>query len=272
MTAQADRDSAVASALSAVRSIATALPEVTEKDSWSTNFQVAGKTFAQFVDDHHGDNRLALWCKGEPGAQGELVALDAERFYVPPYSGARGWVGARLDIPPVDWEQVAGVLLEAYRLTAPKRLAAAVTSLPPFDTGAIAWQPDGPLPPQAELQPELLERLRAICLGLPETTEEEAFGQPVFRVRGKSFADYHAARRRGHRAECWCKATLPGQAELVELNPDWFFVPPYIGPRGWVGIRLDAPDLDWAMTESVLRAAYRLAAPKRLAALVDRAT
>lgn len=85
-------------------------------------FLVRGKAFAWFLDNHHGDGRVAIWCKAPAGAQAMFVAADPQRFFVPPYVGPRGWIGLRLDIDPVDWDQVADVVLESYRMTAPKKL------------------------------------------------------------------------------------------------------------------------------------------------------
>ena len=115
-----------------------------------------------------------------------------------------------------------------------------------------------------------LDRLRALCLALPEAHEVEAWGEPTFRVRNKIFAmcadagNHHGAGRRG----VWCKATHLTQDLLVRTQPDRFFVPPYVGPKGWVGVRLDgAPD--WRVVAELLRDAYRLTAPKRLTARLD---
>jgi len=70
-----------------------------------------------------GDDRLSLWAKAPPGGQEHLVAADAERFFVPPYVGHKGWIGMRLDRRP-DWTEVAEVVQRSYRMTAPKRLLA----------------------------------------------------------------------------------------------------------------------------------------------------
>jgi hypothetical protein len=69
-----------------------------------------------------GDGRVSLWCKAPPGAQGVLVASDPQRFFVPPYVGHRGWVGVRLDVE-TDWDDIADIVEESYRMTAPKRLS-----------------------------------------------------------------------------------------------------------------------------------------------------
>jgi predicted DNA-binding protein (MmcQ/YjbR family) len=71
----------------------------------------------------HEVDRWSLWCKAPPGKQAVLVAADAERFFVPPYVGGKGWVGAYLDVEQ-DWEELADLIEESYRLTAPKRLVA----------------------------------------------------------------------------------------------------------------------------------------------------
>ena len=110
--------------LQRLRKICLVLPEATEKIAWGTpTFRVRDKMFAMYVDDHHGDGRVALWCKAPPGAQEVLVGADPERFFVPPYVGHKGWVGMRLDVE-VDWEEVADHLEESYRMAAPKRLIA----------------------------------------------------------------------------------------------------------------------------------------------------
>jgi hypothetical protein len=81
-------------------------------------FLVRKKILAYYLYDHHRDGRIALWCKAGPGEQSRLVEDDPRRFFVPPYVGARGWVGVRLDLRSVDWTQVAYLVRNAYRLTA----------------------------------------------------------------------------------------------------------------------------------------------------------
>jgi hypothetical protein len=76
-----------------------------------------------FLNDHHGDGRLALWCAAPAGAQEALTSADPERYFRPPYVGQRGWIGVRLD-RALEWERVADAIEEAYRTVAPPRLAA----------------------------------------------------------------------------------------------------------------------------------------------------
>lgn len=111
--------------MAGVRKVCLALPEATERLSHGspTFFVRDKKTFVMFLNDHHGDGRLALWCAAPVGAQAELVEQDPERFFRPPYVGHRGWIGVRLD-RDLDWDEVAGICEDAYRQVAPKRLVA----------------------------------------------------------------------------------------------------------------------------------------------------
>ena len=109
------------------------------------------------------------------------------------------------------------------------------------------------------------DRLRAICLTLPEATEKEAWGDPTFRVRDKIFA---MLKQGNGRPSLWCKAPPGSQMVLVGADPARFFVPPYVGHKGWVGMRLDRKP-DWKEVAELVRRSYRLTAPKRLAAQMD---
>jgi hypothetical protein len=115
----------VGDALDNIRRICLALPETNERLSHGAPcFFIRDKTtFVYFHDDHHGDGRLAIWCAAPPGAQEQMVEAEPDRFFRPPYVGHRGWLGARLDIDP-DWDEIEGVVTEAYRCVAPKPLLA----------------------------------------------------------------------------------------------------------------------------------------------------
>ena len=110
-------------ALARVRAVCMAFPETIERLSHGAPTFFAGgkKTFVMFLDDHHGDGRLAIWCAAPPGVQGTLVDEEPTRFFVPPYVGPRGWVGVRLDLD-VDWDEVAGMVEDGFREVATKRL------------------------------------------------------------------------------------------------------------------------------------------------------
>ena len=85
---------------------------------------MGGKTFAYYLNNHHGDGIVAVACKVLPGDNEALVAAQPAKFYLPAYIGAKGWVGLRVDIAGVDWGEVAELVAGSYRLIAPKRLVA----------------------------------------------------------------------------------------------------------------------------------------------------
>ncbi|MDQ6635511.1 MAG: MmcQ/YjbR family DNA-binding protein [Gemmatimonadota bacterium] len=117
------------------------------------------------------------------------------------------------------------------------------------------------------MPPRPITRLRKLCLALPEAHEVEAWGAPTFRVRNKIFAMFaSAATHHGDgRPGVWCATAPMTQDLLLRSEPRRFFVPPYVGKGGWVGIYLDdAPD--WFAVADILRESYRRIAPKRLAA------
>jgi predicted DNA-binding protein (MmcQ/YjbR family) len=107
--------------------ICLALPEATRQMMGRhAGFHVRKKTFAYFLDDHHGDGIVGINCKVLPGDNAALVGSNPAKFYMPAYVGAKGWVGLRLDVGKVDWEEVEELVTHSYRLVAPKRLATAV--------------------------------------------------------------------------------------------------------------------------------------------------
>ena len=113
-----------------------------------------------------------------------------------------------------------------------------------------------------------LARVRRICLELPEAAEQVAWGEPTFRVRKKIFAMYASANTHhggGHDA-LWVKAPLGMQEHLVSVDPLRYFVPPYVGVKGWVGIDL-ALATDEEIREHALQS-YAMVAPKKLVALL----
>jgi hypothetical protein len=107
-----------------LRRLCIAQPEVTERLSHGepTWFVQGKKTFVT-VSDHHHDDRIALWCAAPAGAQEVLIGADPKRFFRPKYVGHRGWLGVYLDVPQ-DWDQIADLVLDAYREVAPRRLVA----------------------------------------------------------------------------------------------------------------------------------------------------
>ena len=113
-----------------------------------------------------------------------------------------------------------------------------------------------------------LIRLREIIGAWPETDERISHGSPTFWGGKKTFASFHVDHHGDGRIAVWCKFTKEDQSDLVESNPDVFFVPPYVGPSGWIGIRLEGK-VDWGVVAGLLEEAYRMVAPKRAIRLLD---
>jgi hypothetical protein len=97
----------------------------------------------------------------------------------------------------------------------------------------------------------ILERVRAMCLALPGTSEKLSHGTPSWFARGKQFAQVWAGHHDDRGLQMWCAAPSGAQAALVKADPDRFFVPPYVGHRGWLGVRLDA-DVDRRELQRIL--------------------
>jgi hypothetical protein len=112
---------------------------------------------------------------------------------------------------------------------------------------------------------QTLAKLRTICLPLPEAVEAGGVGDPTFKVRDKIFAMRHSM---NERPSLWCKAAPGLQEALVDSDPHHFFVPPYVGQHGWVGLWLDV-DVDWDHLAMLVEKSYRMTAPKRLVKALD---
>jgi hypothetical protein len=110
-------------------------------------------------------------------------------------------------------------------------------------------------------------RVRGICLALPGVTERVSHGEVSFFV-GRQFVAVDDHHHGGDRLAFWCPAGPGAQEQLIAEDPAQFFRPPYVGHRGWVGVRIDL-DPDWDEITAIIRDAYRLIAPKRLVAQLD---
>ncbi len=111
--------------LTRLTKICLALPEATREVCGAhAGFTVKKKTFAWFLNDHHGDGIVAVSCKVLKGDNARLVAADPKKFYMPAYMASKGWVALRLDVGEVDWEEVKDLVTGSYQLVAPRKLAA----------------------------------------------------------------------------------------------------------------------------------------------------
>ena len=119
--------------LERLRALCLAFPEAHEVEAWGEpTFRVKNKIFASYasVANHHGAGRPGVWLKSAAITQDLLVRAEPARYFVPPYVGKSGWVGAYLDKRP-DWETIGDLLRDAYRLAAPKKLVATLDARPP---------------------------------------------------------------------------------------------------------------------------------------------
>lgn len=123
-------------------------------------------------------------------------------------------------------------------------------------------------PKRSVTRPETLEKVRALCLSFPETSEKEAWGSPTFRVKNKMFAMYMDNHHGDGRVALWCNTDADERDALVAGDSDRFFVPPYMGPRGWLGVRLDKR-LGWKRIGILAEESWRRTAPARVRALLD---
>ena len=249
------------------RSISTAADELclVFPDSESSrshglrDYRVKGKIFAQYVVNHHGDGRVALWLNVADGVQQECIVLDDESYFVPPYVGARGWLGMNLD-KELSWDEIQYQVTEAYLHTAGS------------DQPVEDFMPDVP-PPNAPVDPvefdafnqpgtrALLEDVRKRCLALPEVTEGTQFGTPAFKASKKTFLTCYV--RGSVCVEIWVGKNQ--QPALVEDSR--FIVPRYTGPNGWIQFKLTGDDWSERLDELLLESYKHFALKRMLKAL-----
>jgi predicted DNA-binding protein (MmcQ/YjbR family) len=114
---------------------------------------------------------------------------------------------------------------------------------------------------------DLNQAVREVCLWLPESEEFVSHGSPNFRVRGKTFATYSVNHHGDGRVALWLNAPAGSQDQHVRNEPEHFFVPPYVGPRGWLGVLLDR-GLAWTRIAALVREAYEKVAPAELCSML----
>ena len=250
-------------ALARIRTICHRFAGVEEKLSHGMpSFHVRGKMFVNFVDDHHDDGRLAVWLKASFERQREFVAAHPDRYFVPPYVGVRGWLGARLDRSETDWVELAILIEEGWLAIAPPKLARG--------EGGPA-KPPPPPPPRpttdARVARDGFQRLSKICLAFPEAVcEREGGKHATFRVAKKIFVWFLDNHHGDAMVIAGVRGDVAGNAKLVKKEPTKYASPAYIGPRGWLGLRLETGKVPWDEVERRVGESYLSVAPKRLIA------
>ena len=242
-----------------VRALCLGLPETEEIISHGfPSYKLNnGKLFAIYSVNHHGDGRIALLLNMSPDMQDMLVKSAPKHFFVPPYSGSKGWVGVQLNTG-LSWDRVAQLTCDAWASVAPIALAKSATPVkvaPPTQ----ALRPEDIDPYLSKGNQQLLKRLRAICLALPETTEALQFGSPCFKAGKKTFCNLHIHEGK---TELQIRVGMDRQLALTSFD-ERYRVPAYIGHNGWIGFDLSGKPA-WNEVESLVQESYRHFALKRM--------
>lgn len=245
----------------AVREICLWFPETEEVLSHSQpNFRVRGKTFATYTVNHHGDGRVALWLNLPAGAQALYTKEEPKHFFVPPYVGPAGWLGVHLD-KGISWKRIAKLVREAYEKVAPpplsKTLGKTIEITPPTEKMS-AEQFD---PMQSKRAQTVLKGLRKILLALPETSEENQFGFPVWRAGKKTFAQAYSYKDKKLQLAFWVGVEQQG----LYTREKRFEIPAYMGHNGWLALDV-TKDINWDEVRSLALFSYRHFALKRMLA------
>jgi predicted DNA-binding protein (MmcQ/YjbR family) len=242
----------------AVRDLCLGLPEVEEVFSHgSPDFRVAGKTFAGFWINHHGDGHVALWLHAPPGAQQLYTEMEPEHYFVPPYVGPKGWLGVELN-RGLGWDSVCLRVNEAWRHIAPAALSRSQPEnreVAPPERAMTAEEIDPFL--RADVQARLAE-LESQVGQLPETNSARQFGNPVWKAGKKTFVGSHFHEGRLC-LQFWVGVDQQG---LLTMDPR-YRIPAYMGHNGW--IELDIEDYaDHEEIRGLLLQSYRHFALKRM--------
>lgn len=238
------------------RQLMLALPGVEDGTAYGTlAFRVRKRLLARLLEDNE---TLALKCADRD----LLLDADPQSFYVTKHYLNYPYVLVRL--AKIKRAALQQVIERAWRLEAGTKL------LKQYDSGSYTPPPLAPLaaPLPEKIADEAYEALaRRLCLALPEVEEKSAWNSPTFRVKGKMFAMYLANHHGDGRIALWLKAPPGVQEMLVEAAPEKFFIPPYQGPFGWIGVHLNRCDEGEVATH--IEQAYRMVAPKKLQDLLS---
>lgn len=271
-----------------VREIALALPGVVLGTSYGTAALKVGKKL--FIRLREDDETIVLHV-GSEEARDLLMSADPEVFFTTDHYAGYPMVLVRL--PRAKPETLTEVIEEAYRDLAPahrpaRAPRATAGAKPAGEAPAKKGKSTAPASSSAEVRGARGEgraktiaeriataevtsspaqvkaafaRVRSLCLGLDGVTELESHGRPSFAARGKTFVMLMDNHHGDGRLAIWCKAPPGAQEMLVESDPARLFVPPYLGPRGWVGVRLDG-DPDWGLVEACIKEGHAMSSAK----------
>jgi predicted DNA-binding protein (MmcQ/YjbR family) len=239
------------------------LPETEEFVSHGApTFRVRGKVFATYTINHHGDGRVALTLIAPPGAQAIFTKLRPRVYFVPPYTGPRGWLGVEID-KGLDWDTIIGHVRDAFEVVAPREL---VKTLPknfhvkPPTRKFTAEEID---PFKRKIAKAVLKKLDAICSALPESEPAMQFGAPVWKAGKKTFVSTHYYTGRLN-LSFWV-----GKERQAVLTKDRRYrVSAYTGHNGWIDLDVEGHQ-DWKEIKQLTLASYRRFAQKRMLQALD---
>lgn len=248
----------------AVREVCLSFPQAEEFISHGApNFRVhKGKIFAVYAVNTHGDGRIALWLNMPPGAQAIYVEVEPNCYFVPPYVGPRGWLGVQLD-KGLSWTRIASLVREAYEHTAPTKLHAAIGKTISIQAPKTTLAAEDFDPMQAPKAQKLLQRLREICLALPETSETMQYGYPIWRAGKKTFALMYFLDKHVYLG-FWTGLEMQ---DLLIADPR-MRLHPYKAHQGWVSLDVSG-HCDWKEIGALSVQSYRHFALKRMLTALD---
>lgn len=247
----------------AVREICLSFPETEEVESHgSPDFRVAGKTFATYSINHHGDSSIALWLRMPPGSQQYYVENEPDQYFVPAYVGPKGWLGVHLD-RQLTWTGIAERARNAYEHVAPKSLVATLGETIKIKPPTMTLSQEDFDPLGVPKHAKRLDGLRKRCLALPEVIEDRSFGNPVWRAGKKTFATAYANKKQVYYS-FWVGIDNQPHYDMDQR----FHIPPYTGHNGWISLNV-SKGCTWSEVETLIDASYRHFALKRMLNALD---
>ncbi len=247
----------------AVHKLCLSLPQATDALSHGMqNYKVAGKTFATYAINHHGDGRVALWLAAAPGAQLLHTETEPEHYFVPQYVGGKGWLGVQLNTG-LAWDSIAARVKEAFVEVAPRQLVAAE-----FEPAHIE-EPVEDLAPE-EIDPllrpalrKLVDRIAAICSKLPESHRDRQFGNPVWKAGKKTYVCLHR-----YDGTLCLQVWVGAEQQSFLVADSRYRIPAYVGKHGWIDLAIEGRQ-DWPEIESLILGSYRHFALQRMLKQLD---
>ena len=246
-----------------VRELCLSFPRAEELSSHgSPDFKVAGKSFAIYVLNHHGDGRVALWLRSPGGVQRLYTELNPQAYFVPPYVGPKGWLGVELN-QGLDWKEIARRVREAYENAAPASLVSTLGKTICIEPPDREMSPEEINPLLGERPQEILTQLADRCRCLPETSKAGQFGNPVWKAGKKTFVCIHHADGR-LQLQFWVGV----EQQSLLTSDKRYSIPRYMGHNGWINLDVEKR-VNWAEIDSLLETSYRHFALKRMLRALD---